>query len=177
MGTEREYKKVNLFSGIIFRDNENYKSIKGELEKNFSTVDLESEKFVFDSTDYYNEEMGFPLYRKFISFTDLTSPEKLPDVKVFTNELEVMTSVAGKRTVNIDPGYISEANVIIATTKNYYHRVPLDRGVYAHIEYVIRHKKIVPMEWTYPDFKKPSHMEFFSNLRILHRNKIRATKT
>ncbi|HLP60767.1 MAG TPA: DUF4416 family protein, partial [Candidatus Deferrimicrobium sp.] len=60
---------------------------------------------------------------------------------------------------------------IIATTKNHYHRVPLSKGIYAHIEYVIKKKKIIPLEWTYPDFKTPQYMDFFERLNLLFKQK------
>lgn len=173
MGIEKEFHKVKLFSGVIYRDKKNYQDVKDKLTKTFSPVDLESEVFTFDFTTYYNEEMGSPLFRQFVSFSELIQPQQLPDIKLLTNKIEIETARDGNRTVNLDPGYLSEANVIIATTKNYYHRVPLAKGIYAHMEYVIRGKKICPLEWTYPDFKSAGYMEFFEQLRILYKNQLK----
>jgi hypothetical protein len=117
--------------------------------------------------------MGSPLLRRFISFQTLIDPQELPEIKMYTNLMENELSVSGNRTVNIDPGFLSEANIIIATTKNYFHRVPLQNGIYAHLEYVIRKKDIVPLEWTYPDFKKPEYLNFFSKLRQIYKQNLR----
>jgi hypothetical protein len=173
MGIEKEFPKVKLFSGFIYRNKKNYQDVKNKLTKTFSPVDLESEMFAFDFTTYYNEEMGSPLSRQFVSFCELIQPQQLPDIKLLTNKIEMDTSRDGKRNVNLDPGFLSEANVIIATTKNYYHRVPLAQGIYAHMEYVIRGKKICPLEWTYPDFKSAGYLEFFEQLRILYKNQLK----
>jgi len=62
--------------------------------------------------------------------------------------------------------------VILATTKNHYHRVPLQEGVYAHMEYTIQKKTVVPLEWTYPDFRKPEYMDFFNQLIILFKQQV-----
>jgi hypothetical protein len=88
----------------------------------------------------------------------------LPEIKAVAIELEQRLAVAGKRTVNLDPGYLSEANVIIATAKNHYHRVPLRDGIYAHIEYVLKDGRINFLPWTYPDFQSEPYLDFFRGL-------------
>lgn len=170
MGIEKEFNLVKLFSGIIFRDESHLNKSIEILQKRFSTVDLESGTFPFDLTAYYEPEMGSPLFRKFIAFQRLTDPQLLPEVKLFSNRLEEQFSDQGRRHINIDPGYISEANVIIATTKNHYHRVPLRGGIYAHMEYTIQRKKVSPLDWTYPDFRKPEYMDFFNRLIVAYKH-------
>lgn len=161
MGARIPFKKVILFTGIIFTDRKILESVKKELIKKFSKIDIESEIIDFNFTSYYFSEMGSPLFRQFVSFNELLDPELLPEIKKFTNSMEEKFSKNGKRLVNLDPGYISDANVIIATTKNHYHRVPLSDGIYAHIEYVFKAKRIKCLEWTYPDFKSDEYKEFF----------------
>ena len=173
MGVEKEFHLVKLFSGFIYRDKDIYQAVKAKLAGIFSPVDLESEVFDFDFTTYYNEEMGTPLFRRFVSFKALIAPGQLPDIKLLTNQIEIETAAAGNRTLNLDPGYLSEANVIIATTKNYYHRVPLQKGIYAHMEYVIKGKKICPLAWTYPDFKSSGYLDFFQELRQLYKKQVK----
>lgn len=173
MGVEKEFHQVKFFSGFIYRDKNIYQAVKTKLAGIFSPVDLESEAFNFDFTTYYNKEMGTPLFRSFISFKALIPPGQLPDIKLLTNKIEIETAVEGKRTVNLDPGYLSEANVIIATTKNNYHRVPLQKGIYAHMEYVIKGKKICPLEWTYPDFKSAGYLDFFQELHQLYKKQVK----
>lgn len=173
MGVDKEFKKVKLFSGVIYSSRQVYEKTGKKLEKIFSFVDLESGEFNFDFTTYYNREMGSPLFRRFISFEKLISPEQLPDIKILTNRIEIETSIDGNRVVNLDPGYLSDANVIIATTKNYYQRVPLSKGIYAHMEYVIKRKKLVPLEWTYPDFKTPRYMDFFERLVHIYKQNLK----
>jgi len=170
MGVENKFQKVKLFSGFIYKNEEIYRAVKKRLEGIFSPLDLESEAFNFNFTVYYNEEMGSPLFRRFASFKDLIQPEQLPGIKLLTNRIEIETACEGKRTVNLDPGFLSAANVIIATSKNHYHRVPLQKGIYAHMEYVIKKKNtLTPLEWTYPDFRTPGYMDFFNRLIRLYK--------
>jgi len=168
---ESEFKEVKLFSGVIYKNTDDFLNVKRILDSKFSPVDLESEKIPFVFTDYYNNEMGTPLFRKFISFSKKINPELLSEIKIFTNSIEIEMSVSGKRVINIDPGYISDANVIIATAKNHYHRVPLSKGIYAHIEYVIKNKRFHFLEWTYPDFKSKEYIDFFTRLKGIFKTK------
>ena len=173
MGQEREFERVKLFCGLIFGDDTLYEKVKTRLSQAFSDLDRESSRFPFDVTTYYNDEMGYPLYRRFVSFNDLVSPMCLADCKSFTNRLEGEYAVAGGRRINIDPGVISRANVIMATTKNHYHRVPLSGGIYAHLEYVLRDRVLQTLPWTYPDFRTSPYMAFFENLRQDLRRQLR----
>jgi hypothetical protein len=176
MGIEKEFQEVKLFTGFIYRDPAKYREIKERLETAFSPVDIESNEFDFNFTDYYNKEMGTPLFRRFISFETLIQPERLPGIKLLTNRFEIETECDGNRTLNLDPGYLSEANVIIATTKNYYQRVPLTKGIYAHMEYVIKGKTLHTLEWTYPDFKSEGYLDFFQQVMTLYKKKLKAMK-
>ena len=172
MGRQSSFNKVNLFTGIIFNDQVDQTDVIGQLGKIFSRVDLTSEVFKFNFTDYYCSEMGNILKRQFVSFEELISPEQLPEIKILTNKIEMELSRSGKRMINLDPGYLSDANVIIATTKNYYQRVPLTNGIYAQMEYVLKGKDLKILEWTYPDFRSEDYMEFFRKMIPLYKKKI-----
>jgi hypothetical protein len=173
MGHITEFKKVKLFCGLIFRETAVAEKAKVILGEHFSSIDSQSALIPFEFTDYYQAEMGAPLFRQFVSFGELLPPEKLPAIKIFTNRLEKQSAKAGKRAINLDPGYISDANVIIATSKNHYHRVPLKRGIYAHLEYVLKNKQISFLPWTYPDFQTAAYLDFFRQLYILFRQNSR----
>ena len=172
MGQKSIFKKVNLFTGLIFNNTVDIEPVVSLLKKEFSLTDIISDQFKFDFTDYYFMEMGKPLKRQFFSFSNLISPEELPGIKLRTNEIEEEFSISGRRMINLDPGYLSDANVIIATTKNYYQRIPLNNGIYAHMEYVIKGKNLNLLEWTYPDFRSEKYMNFFREVLLLYKKKI-----
>jgi len=174
MGKISEFKKVKLFCGLIFNQDAAAAQAKVLLGEHFSAIDSQSPIIPFALTDYYQAEMGAPLHRQFISFEKLLAPEQLPEIKIFTNGLEKQLAGTGKRTINLDPGYISDANVIIATSKNHYHRVPLQRGIYAHLEYILKNKQLSFLPWTYPDFQTGEYLAFFRELYILFRQKSRS---
>lgn len=167
MGKISEFKKVKLFCGLIFSQPALAEKAKVFLAERFSAIDSQSGTTPFTLTGYYQVEMGAPLFRQFVSFAAMVRPETLPEIKLFTNQLEAQLAQAGKRTINIDPGFMSDANVIIATSKNHYHRVPLQHGIYAHLEYVLKNKKISFLPWTYPDFQTEEYMVFFKQLYAL----------
>jgi hypothetical protein len=170
MGALKEPKPVKLFSGLIFKEKEILLSAREKLVKVFGEIDFESDICQFDYTYYYEKEMGKDLKRKFISFSKLIPPNSLPDIKNKTNEIEKKLNHedTGDRTVNIDPGYLSEENVVLATTKGYSHRPYLNSGIYAEMTYYYKRESYRVFDWTYPDFKLPERIEMFHHLRNLY---------
>lgn len=179
MGFPQKFKKVNLIVGVIYREEDFLKRALLELQKIFGRIDMESASFKFDVTDYYNREMGEGLKRKFFSFEELVEPEKLPEIKIKTNEMEEsLKREAGAtgRVVNIDPGILTATSLIMATTKNYSHRIPLRDGIYAHLEFLFQKNSIKYLDWTYLDMRKEEYAEFFLKVRRLYLEKLRKLK-
>lgn len=179
MGTPKRFEKVNLIIGIIYREEIFLEEAIFHLRDIFGRTDLESESFIFDVTDYYNKEMGGGLRRKFFSFERLIFPEELSDIKIKTNEIEESLKSEAKsngRVVNIDPGILSATSLIMATTKNYSHRIPLKNGIYAHLEFLFRKNSIQYLEWTYPDMRKEEYADFFLKARKNYLEKLRKLK-
>jgi len=119
----------------------------------------------FGDTDYYREEMGGSLVRRFISFDNLMDPGALSRVKLFTNGIEKDLAREGKRRVNIDPGYIAEAHLILATGKKYTHRPYIGDGIYADVTLIYRDRTFQPLEWTYPDYAGKIIIEMLIRMR------------
>ncbi len=166
----KEPKPVKLFSGLIFKKREILLSAREKLVKVFGGIDFESDIYLFGYTDYYEKEMGKDLKRKFISFSKLIPRNSLPDIKNKTDKIEkeLRTVDKGGRTVNIDPGYLSEENVVLATTKGYSHRPYLNSGIYAEMTYYYKRDSYRVFDWTYPDFKLPERIEMFHHLRNIY---------
>lgn len=118
----------------------------------FGPVDYKSPLLPFDYTTYYHREMGEGLKRRIVSFEGLIPPDRLPSIKLWTNELEGLFCQNGKRRVNIDPGYINQHHLILATTKEAPHRPYLGMGIYADLTLVYRYGRFEPLRWTYPDY-------------------------
>jgi len=165
MSTPRPAETVNLLMSIIYAGSDLPTDLLEVLSGHYGVIDFISAEMPFHYTDYYTEEMGSSLVRRFIFFDTLIRPELLPDVKLFTNDVENRYSVDGNRRVNIDPGYISPAHLILATGKGYTHRPYLRDGIYADLTLIYREKSFHPLPWTYPDYAEKPVMEMFNKLR------------
>ncbi len=157
-------KPVKLIMSVIFKEKDICEKVFHEF-KTFGEMDFISEVFPFDFTDYYCKEMGSPLSRRFIGFSKLIPPECLPEIKIKTNQIELAYSKDGKRQANIDPGYISAERLVLATGKNYTHRIYLNNGVYADLTLIYQDGDFRPLPWSYPDYASPKIREIFKLIR------------
>jgi len=158
-------KAAKLFIGFIFNKDQIYIKTKHILEKKFGQSDFESPLLPFNHTRYYEREFGVNLKRKFLSFKKLIQPEKLSRIKIITNKIENRIAEQGKRQINIDPGILTLSKVVLASTKDYKHRIYLAQGIYAEVTLYYRDKSFQPWEWTYPDYKTPGYIRIFNTIR------------
>ena len=165
MSKARPAETVKLLMSHIYADGNLLKSILEALSEHYGDIDFVSARIPFHYTDYYTEEMGSPLERRFVFFSTLVRPESLPDVKLWTNDVEDSTSKAGKRRINIDPGYMSQAHLILATGKGYTHRPYLRDGIYADLTLIYMEKSFRSLPWTYPDYGEKPVIEMFNRMR------------
>ena len=166
MGQPKEPRPSKLFMSIIFATDSMLGQGMEDLGLAFGRIDSVSKRFPFDLTQYYAEEIGPRLFRNFISVEPLIPPASLPDIKLATNRLEKKYATPqGKRQLNIDPGYLCLAHVILATTKGYSHRPYLRDGIYADVSLIYRNGSFRPLEWTYPDYRQEDVITFFNQLR------------
>lgn len=168
--------KVKLFCGILFREEEVLRRALRMLERRLGPVEDRSAVWPFEETDYYEAEMGRGLWRVFVSFRRLVRREAIVGIKRFTNRVEGrLCSGWGGRRVNLDPGYVTLANVCLATTKDFQHRVWLGGGVY--LENTLRRRRGVwaDWEWTYPDYRRPEVKAWFEGVYRRYREALRVS--
>lgn len=168
MAEPKPFSPAKLIAGIISSKEIYFEKAEEELKSLFGLIDLKSPLFPFELTNYYEEQMGINLKRIFLSFVDLIPPEKLSSIKVQTNDLEEKIGQGlGEtfRVVNIDPGILTASALIMATVKDFSHRIPLAQGIYAHLEFLFTKNAIRILEWTYPDFKQEGYQKFFLDVR------------
>jgi len=120
---------------------------------------------MFDRTKYYAREMGWPLHRRFVSFMNLIPPDRLVEIKIETNAIEERYLAGERRRVNIDPGYVALERLVLATGKNYVHRIYLSRGIYADLTLVFSKGSFSPLPWTYPDYASGETISYFNQVR------------
>ena len=166
MGTIGTPKKVKLFCAILSRDENVKEKAFIELEKKFGKIDFISEVINFEEfTSYYTPEMGEGIKRFWISFEYLISEADLSEIKVFTNFLEDSLAIDNKRRINIDPGYVSAANVILASTKDYSHRIYIGNGIYAEVTTIYKKEGFIKLPWSYPDYMSKTASDFLMKIR------------
>jgi len=173
MSTPREADPVKLICSIFSAGEDLIETAVGSLAEMFGPVDWKSARFFFDRTRYYEKEMGWPLFRRFVTFTDLMRPESIVEAKLRTHELEEAFVREGKRSVNIDPGYICMERLVLATGKNYTHRLYLSKGIYADLTLVFQKGCFRPLPWTYRDYGDERLIEQFNEIRERYKTQLR----
>ena len=161
---------VKLVCGLLYKQEKWSQQALLDLETEFGTIDYQSDPLEFHFTEYYFKEMGKPLFRRFVSFERLVDPAELAFIKVLTNSLEEKYAhLAGQnRVLNIDPGYLNLTAYILATSKNYAHRIYLGKGVFAQQELLFERKKIQTLDWTYPDYRSFEYQEILRRIREIY---------
>ena len=161
---EKEYERVLLFSGVLTTKGFPV-SLRKALEDRFGAIDIVSPSIPFSFTDYYVPEMGEGIERFFISFRNLVTPDELREAKLFTNRLEKEWEEDGRRKINLDPGTMSSANVILATTKNRSHRIAIGSRLFAEVTLIYQNKGFSSFPWTYSDYRSPEVQEILLEFR------------
>jgi hypothetical protein len=174
MGTVKMPQSVKLivsaFAPCEALLNEAHRALVAE----WGATDWESELLPFDHTTYYQREFGPGLVRRIWAFERLVDPGDLAAIKRRTNELEQRWAVDGKRQVNLDPGYVSMAKLVLATTKNHGHRIYLGQGIYAEVTLQYRDGAYRPWPWSYPDYATAGYCRLFEGIRRRYIEQLRA---
>ncbi|MBW2993273.1 DUF4416 family protein, partial [Candidatus Woesearchaeota archaeon] len=132
MKPKKQVPRAKLFTGILYSDEAAYKKTIRELEKKFGPIEHISQEYDFtDFTAYYEDEMGDNIKKKFLVFKKQINRDKLADIKLWTNELENKFSRFKKRKINLDPGYFTVHNLVLASAKDRSHKIYLKKGIYA----------------------------------------------
>lgn len=170
MGRVRPAKPVKLICGLLSADQDVLRRARQLLSRKFGAVDLASPVIPFTFTDYYRDEMGADLLRSFLSFEPLVRPDDLAAAKLETNALEAafaeqLEALEIARPINLDPGYIDQGKLVLASTKDHAHRVYLGQGVYGEVTLAYVNGAWTPWPWTYPDYRTAAYAAFFTQVR------------
>jgi len=165
MAEIREVKSVKPICAVTFTKEVNLDSVISALVEILGAVEARSETYAFNYTDYYSKEMGIGLRKFFLSFQKLQMPDFLVDMKNKTNAVEKIFAVEGKRRINLDPGYLTSAKVVIASAKDFAHRIYLGKGIYGDLQLQYRHGQFWPEKWTFPDYTSQTAIDFFEKVR------------
>jgi hypothetical protein len=177
MAEIRKSLPVKLFVGILTSIPSLLPEIEQRLTSRFGPGDSKSDLFPFDQTHYYDEEMGCPIYRQFLSFQDMIDGSQIAEIKISTNELESVLAKENPgvtRPINLDPGYVEQSKVVLASTKNFFHRILVSKGIYAEVTLHYQSGKWRDFPWTFPDYRSSRYQNYFSSLRVIYRNQLSA---
>jgi hypothetical protein len=173
VSTPCEPEDVKLIFSLFSPQETLIDQVIGDLQGSFGPLEWRSPPLFFDRTRYYEKEMGWPLHRLFVAFKKLIRPEAIVGVKLATNLMEQKYLVRGNRQINIDPGYVSLERLVLATGKNYTHRIYLSKGIYADLTLVFHKGSFKPLDWTYRDYADPAVIGYFNEVREKYRAQIR----
>jgi hypothetical protein len=165
MSHPKEPDPAKLIIRFLFREPGIQRQALDALALDFGPMDFLSMSAPFLYTKYYDKEMGHELFRQTAGFLNPVAPGSLPDVKLRTNEIEAGLARDGRRQVNIDPGLLSPERFVLATGKNYTHRIYLRDGIYADLTLIYQKGAYNPLPWTYPDYREPEFLHFLGILR------------
>jgi len=181
MAKARPSQPATLIAGILSAFPEMFDVCEEILAKEYGPVSLSSDVFDFTYTDYYNEEMGEGIKRKFLAFERLIQPDEIAAIKIRTNEIERDIAAKGDshlsshlsvpRPVNLDPGYIDAGKLVLATVKDQAHRIYLGGGIYAEVTLYWKHGAWETWPWTYADYRSSAYQRFFAEVREHHLRK------
>lgn len=165
MGQIVEPTKVKLIVALLWNDRIKIDEVCNRLEKEWGTIDARSTEYDFVHTGYYKDEFGERLRKQFVSFEKLVDINLMPDIKIRGNEMEDGFLQGKNRAVNIDPGYIANAKLVMPTTKNLPHRVYIGNKIYADLQLIYKKPSFQTILWTFADYKEPFNLEFFNRVR------------
>jgi hypothetical protein len=146
-------------------------------ESHFGPAVLRSPRFDFVETNYYEPQMGPGIRKCFWAFERLMDPGALSELKWLSNQWEAdyarLHRHAEVRPLNIDPGYLTLAKLVLASTKDHTHRIYLSGGIFAEITLFYRRGRWEHHEWTFPDYRRADYQQFFTECRDYYHGRLR----
>lgn len=158
-------KPAKLVIGIFTGEIKIIENLVPDFISRFGQIDLVSPWMVFNYTAYYESEIGSPLHRRLYSFKSLVGQQDLASVKITTHQIEQAYSQSGRRRVNIDPGYMLHERFVLASGKNFTHRICIGDGIYADLTLIYQKGNFQRLPWTYPDYADNGMLKFLEQVR------------
>ena len=165
MSEPQTAKPAKLVIGVFAPNKKIINHLALELASQFGPIDLVSSWMDFNYTSFYEPEMGSPLVRRVLVFKRLIKQDELAAVKIATNQIEQGYSSGGKRLANIDPGYMLHERFVLASGKNFSHRIYIGIGIYADLTLIYQKGSFQKLPWTYPDYADRIMLNFLDQVR------------
>ena len=167
MSLPQQPKPGKLVIGLLMKNKALFEPLTADLELLYGAPDMVSSWMSFGYTSYYEPEFGFPLFRRMLAFGNLIEQQDLAAIKIATNRLEASYADTQnrRRRVNIDPGYLLYERFVLASGKNFTHRIYVGKGIYADLTLIYRGGSFETLPWTYPDYADRPIMDFLEQAR------------
>lgn len=172
-GKKQDVVPVNLLLGILTARPQLLDETIQEIVKILGPFDFRSEWFPFTVTDYYDQELGSPIFRCFLSLKQLVEPSYIIEVKHQIALLEDRYRENGWRKINIDPGYFDFYKLVLASFKVGAFKIYLGQGVYGDMTLLYSKGKFTPFEWAFADFASGKYNDVFLTIRNLYKKKLK----
>jgi hypothetical protein len=173
MANPQPVSPVKLIVAILWSSTDQLELARAPLIQAFGPIDYEGPDHLFDTTNFYNAEMGTPIHRRILSHQYLVPPESLVEAKERTNDIEDLLRHNGPRRVNLDVGYLDLHKVVLASMKPAGQKLHLARGVYADLTLRFARGNYQPLEWTFLDLRDGRYQSDFNNIRAILRDTLR----
>ncbi len=154
-----------LIMGLLRNPVPESDGVFNRIESAFGPIHARTPEIPFAFTSYYTPEMGEGLLRSYMSFECLVCPDVLAAAKLASNAIESAFSRDGRRLVNLDPGLLTPHNLILASCKDFSHRIYLRDGVYGEVTLIFTKGRFTVLPWTYPDYASEEVSTFFLSQR------------
>ncbi len=165
MSQSQTPKPAKLVIGFFLKEKNLVVPVVKALVDKFGPVDIVSPWFPFNFTTYYEAEMGASLFRRMLAFETMIKQSALSDIKLTTNDLELEYSKNSKRMINLDPGYMLRERFVLATGKNYSHRIYIGKRIYADLTLIYTKGRFRKLPWTYPDYAEQNMLTYLERVR------------
>ena len=173
MSLPNQPQPVKLIIAVLYSDGDKLNAAQQLVTAAFGEIDYTGVPFAFEVTDYYESEMGSPIYRKFFGFESLITAEELTAIKLQTATFESQLAVNGRRRVNLDPAYLDLDKLVLASFKQRANKIYLTKGVWADMTLYYEKGAFLPFPWSFPDFKDRRYERDFLHLRMLYKKQLR----
>jgi hypothetical protein len=169
---------VKLISGLLFpAEREDLMEwATGQMSASFGAIELASRLYPFDYTDYYRD-IAPRLERRFFVFAGLRRPFGLVAWKKRAISIEAESDEGAGRKVNIDPGYMDGARLVLASTKDNAHRIYLWDGIYAEVTMCRKKSGWIGFSYTFPDFASGAYDDFLDSARNAWKRDLRSRRS
>ncbi len=178
MAETRIIEPVVRFCAVISRHAEAIQWAIDRLAASWGGIAMRADAVSFDAHGFYAETMGDELRQVLVMLDGFVDPGGLADWKHLTMDWEREYAAASEhaepRPLNLDPGYVTQAKMVLATIKDRDHRIYLTRGMFAEVTLNYVGKRWVHHRWTYPSYRSDEVAQFSQACRDRLRNHLQA---